>query len=1690
MLRSSLRLVTLLAAATLLVVPGLHAQTGTPVRGDVDGDGKVTAADARLVSEFLVGRAAAAGANVLARGDVNGDGRVTAVDAAIIARAAAGRDMSRYPVGQALPDAALAVLECSGNVASRLVQCHAPGAAATGASTDVIVGGQNLNVKLTSGPGTLVAPDTFQFTVTVQNLLKQAMAADSGTGAAAANGLRVFFASGPNVTVGPGTIDVANPDGLGTFTGTNQKYFQYSGADLGGDGILSPNETSAAHTWKLQYTGNPQFSFLLFISAPLQFPKGWVDVYPPTHAASAYLVPVDTITAGATLQLQDTVRNAFGGVVPGAPVTWSNSGNGHVSVNASGLVTALSAGVDSVTASNGPRSGRVRMVVGGLSTDSTTINAAPGTIVANDSSLVTVQVKDDFGHNATTGGATVTLSTNLGTLKSAAGTGATVTANDNGNGTYTAKLTGTTAGTATVTGTLNAVAIVHTATVVIGPSTPATLSIAAGDGQSANVGAAVAIAPKVHVADQFGNAVPGVTITFSVAGGGGSVGAPTTPVTGVTGDASVGSWTLGAGPALNTLHASATPAGSTTPVNFTGYVPPTAASDSSQAMGNTLLGSTVAPNVLGNDATINGGAVTLKPASIGALTTVRNGTLNLAADGSFSYLPPAGNVLRDSVAYSIQDSHYTGPTVSSNFIKLRFVGKVWYVDNANAGAADGRNATPFTSVGAAATAAGVNDSILVRTGSGTTTGGTLKAGQLLYGQGASAPFNTTLNGQTLTLLAAGSSPSIGALTLGSGNTLRGFTGVGTLSGTNFGTLTVTEVGINNPGGQALSLATGTLSGGFTTLVSGSGTNNVLLSGVATSGTSILGASGNTISGSTGDAVVVTAGTGSFTFPGNVSRGISVTNNTGGTVTFSGGKSMSTGAASGVTITGNAAAVNVAFTNEGLAITTTTGTPFTATGAGTVEVSGAGNTITVSGAAARAVNLSGITIPAGGITFASIGSSGSTTASAFTATSVATSGGGSFTAASLSVAGTTGGTSRGLEITSSSAPFTFTTASINGTGGEGIYLNGNTGAVAVNGGSVATTTGDALAVSGGNAGIVVAASLTKTTAGRVANIGSHTAGTVTVSGSLSCTSSCTGILANGNSGGTIDFTNPTQTLTTGSNAAVTLTSNTGSTINFSGGSLTIGTGSGAGINAIGGGTLTVTGANNTVNSNGGGTAVSVSSTTIGAGGMTFKKVDATGSGTNGIVLSSTGGGFFRVDGDGPSDPNNITRGRTTAKEGGGTVALGSGGTISGRSGHGVSLSSTGAVTLRNLVITGSASSGDGINASSTGRLILDNTRITGAANDHGLWGSSVSGLAIHHSEIDNNATTAGVVEGPDIWNIRLLGVTGTDSIRNSNIHHSQENVVGIINTSGVLNLTVLNTNITDTGTGAGGTSDLMVQANGSSNVTLNLQTDSLNRGRGRGVQTSTETAASAVLNLTVNNSQFLQDGLAIENAHGSSGTNTFNITNNNIQAGSGSLQSININRLGSPSFNAFGLFTGTISGNTIGTIGVSGSGSDTGNGIDVESNGSGGITRVAIVNNTIRETGLHGISVAEVDANTGGTTPPLLEARVASNTISNLKATALDGINILPGALSTDDLTMCIDIANNNSTGIRNGVRVRPSGLPAAPSTVQLEGWDGVTAVNTYLINRPNTLAGGTAAISTTAPPSPGGFVAVANCNTP
>ena len=113
----------------------------------------------------------------------------------------------------------------------------------------------------------------------------------------------------------------------------------------------------------------------------------------------------------------------------------------------------------------------------------------------------------------------------------------------------------------------------------------------------------------------------------------------------------------------------------------------------------------------------------------------------------------------------------------------------------------------------------------------------------------------------------------------------------------------------------------------------------------------------------------------------------------------------------------------------------------------------------------------------------------------------------------------------------------------------------------------------------------------------------------------------GVFLDHNAAGTIAFSAANSVLNGGTSTAVSLTNNTGATINFTGGGLDIDATSGSGFVATGGGTVNVTLTGNTIATTTG-TALNVANTTIGASGLTFQSISANGA-SSGIVLNNTG-----------------------------------------------------------------------------------------------------------------------------------------------------------------------------------------------------------------------------------------------------------------------------------------------------------------------------------------------------------------------------------------------------------------------------------------------------------------------------------
>ena len=275
----------------------------------------------------------------------------------------------------------------------------------------------------------------------------------------------------------------------------------------------------------------------------------------PSGATSTVETTPETITAStgasqATVTV--TVRDAGNNPVEGASVSLGTTGTGNTLAqpagvtNASGQTTGtLSSTVAETKTVTATMNGTVgitdnaTVVVEAAAAD--TLRAVSsltpsGTVGQAASPAPTVIVVDGFGNARP--GVTVTFTPAQGSVSAT-----DVVSGTDGQATVTWTL-GTGAGDQTLavsSGTLVNSPIFFTATASAGA--PANMVIQAGDGQIGVVGNAVAAAPAVKVTDTFANPVGGVTVMFSVTGGGGTV-TGETPTTGDDGIAVVTGWVV------------------------------------------------------------------------------------------------------------------------------------------------------------------------------------------------------------------------------------------------------------------------------------------------------------------------------------------------------------------------------------------------------------------------------------------------------------------------------------------------------------------------------------------------------------------------------------------------------------------------------------------------------------------------------------------------------------------------------------------------------------------------------------------------------------------------------------------------------------------------------------------------------------------------------------------------------------------------------------------------------------------------------------------------------------------------------------------------------------------------------------------------------------------------------------------
>ena len=278
----------------------------------------------------------------------------TTLSAALLASLLALGACRDLPTVAAPPEAAPAPsaqdrvpVRCSVVVAARTISCAAP-QEPRGMRANIILGGQGLNVRLTS-TGTAYDAGTHVFSsyVTVQNLLDQAMGTDGST----PTGVRVFFNSGPTATAGSGSVTVLT-DSVGTFLAANQRYYKY-------DGAIEPRGVSQPQQWRFQVDpGVNAFQFLVYIEAQLPAESGILH-WRPEQGTQLYLSDIRTLWAasahdvfavsdGAVLHYDGNYWRAMDaggcGCEDGLYGVWGSSGTNVYAVGLAGTVLHWSGG--------------------------------------------------------------------------------------------------------------------------------------------------------------------------------------------------------------------------------------------------------------------------------------------------------------------------------------------------------------------------------------------------------------------------------------------------------------------------------------------------------------------------------------------------------------------------------------------------------------------------------------------------------------------------------------------------------------------------------------------------------------------------------------------------------------------------------------------------------------------------------------------------------------------------------------------------------------------------------------------------------------------------------------------------------------------------------------------------------------------------------------------------------------------------------------------------------------------------------------------------------------------------------------------------------------------------------------------------------------------------------------------------
>lgn len=238
------------------------------------------------------------------------------------------------------------------------------------------------------------------------------------------------------------------------------------------------------------------------VATPLPLPLRVKVTAPDNLGVQGIAVRFQPVTGGGTVRDSVVITDSLGFAADSATLGTA-AGSQAFQASVTGIGTAASF---TATATAGTVSAAKSVV---------TVSAAA--LASGAAATLTLQTKDAFGNNLTSGGATVVFTASGGTS-----TGSIGSTTDNGDGTYTATFTGIVAGTATTIGaTVNGTAVttpLPTITVTAGVISPLTSTVTTSSG-TVSSGATATL--TLQARDSGGNLITtgGAVVVFSRAGG-------------------------------------------------------------------------------------------------------------------------------------------------------------------------------------------------------------------------------------------------------------------------------------------------------------------------------------------------------------------------------------------------------------------------------------------------------------------------------------------------------------------------------------------------------------------------------------------------------------------------------------------------------------------------------------------------------------------------------------------------------------------------------------------------------------------------------------------------------------------------------------------------------------------------------------------------------------------------------------------------------------------------------------------------------------------------------------------------------------------------------------------------------------------------------------------------------------------